>query len=434
MPITKGQTFQDVNQLPLNTLGLPARSQVDTVLAGVDKDLGAPLRLSQSFPADAILHIAPSAQINSDGGATYSDSVGGLIQNFVASTVDFQTQTTGGGTVNITFPASTVGQFRRCAFYLNADGTVSATFSVEAASVGALQNAGILLLAGTHIGWVDLECTDIAGKFKTAGSATSIIESQVGGTPRVARIRGGGGGSGVPWIAAEASIASSVSTVSVSFPTPQNDLSYVILPQLVNTVDGSPMFIQVEITTKTVNGFTVSLSSPTDSINYKVGYIIPLKAFPMGESSIGNTNLSVSPVFDLQQHSANYGLLAFMQNIVDASPQFQPVVVTTKSATGFTASWNAGADSANYKLAYFVNATGQKDIGAAASSLSVNLPINYGNTNYVVVGMIHNIVDASPQFQPAVITAKSSSSFTISWSDPTDSANYKLIYYALSFS
>lgn len=50
--------------------------------------------------------------------------------------------------------------------------------------------------------------------------------------------------------------------------------------------------------------------------------------------------------------SANYAVTAVLVNTVDSAPQFQPVTITAKSASGFTASWNVGVDSANYLLDY----------------------------------------------------------------------------------
>lgn len=47
-------------------------------------------------------------------------------------------------------------------------------------------------------------------------------------------------------------------------------------------------------------------------------------------------------------------VIAWFINTTDANPQFQDVEVTARSSTGFTATWNAPLDSANYKLAYAV--------------------------------------------------------------------------------
>jgi len=56
----------------------------------------------------------------------------------------------------------------------------------------------------------------------------------------------------------------------------------------------------------------------------------------------------------LQTANANPRVVAWMVNTVDSNPQFQDVLITVRSATAFTATWNAPVDSSNYKLAYIV--------------------------------------------------------------------------------
>lgn len=75
-----------------------------------------------------------------------------------------------------------------------------------------------------------------------------------------------------------------------------------------------------------------------------------------GEASISNAATSVVVTFPatLQTGNTTPKIVAMMINTTDANPQFQDVVITARSATGFTATWNAPVDSGNYKLAYNV--------------------------------------------------------------------------------
>lgn len=75
-----------------------------------------------------------------------------------------------------------------------------------------------------------------------------------------------------------------------------------------------------------------------------------------GEAAIGNAASSLVVPFPatLQTGNTTPRVVAWMINTTDANPQFQDVVITARSATGFTASWNAPTDTANYKLAYIV--------------------------------------------------------------------------------
>jgi hypothetical protein len=66
----------------------------------------------------------------------------------------------------------------------------------------------------------------------------------------------------------------------------------------------------------------------------------------------GSTYLSVSYTNPLPD--TNYVLMVNFSNTVDAYPLLQPVYITTKTSTGFTATWNAPLDTVNYKLNYFV--------------------------------------------------------------------------------
>jgi hypothetical protein len=52
----------------------------------------------------------------------------------------------------------------------------------------------------------------------------------------------------------------------------------------------------------------------------------------------------------------NYQVIAQLVNTTDTNPQFQPITITAKSTTGFTAKWPVGVDSANYSLSYIAMA------------------------------------------------------------------------------
>lgn len=66
--------------------------------------------------------------------------------------------------------------------------------------------------------------------------------------------------------------------------------------------------------------------------------------------SIGATTKSIS--FSSSMTGSNYGLSVQWINLVDASPMFQPLMITAKSQTGFTVSWNVPLDSASYSISY----------------------------------------------------------------------------------
>ena len=65
------------------------------------------------------------------------------------------------------------------------------------------------------------------------------------------------------------SISNSSSSVDVTISS-YGHTRYVIIPMMINTTDGSPSHYETVITKKSETGFTVDLSSNTDSANYKI--------------------------------------------------------------------------------------------------------------------------------------------------------------------
>ena len=171
-----------------------------TFLTNDQLNLDFPLKISATHPtADAVLNISSNqVDIAGTGLKATSAPIQKQIPLIPASTINFQTGGTTGATFSLAFPASTVGQFRRLGLTVLASGTINGIFSAEAASVGALANPGTLFVSnGTPIGYIDLECTQASpARFKTAGSATNIIENAVSGNARIFVFGSGAGGGG----------------------------------------------------------------------------------------------------------------------------------------------------------------------------------------------------------------------------------------------
>lgn len=186
---TKTDARQIVSRQALGRLLGINGTQLDTLLASINKNANSPIRMFVSNPADARINFE-SAQVESaDLVAQEISPIDSQVPTFVASSINFQTQATTGGTFNVTWPASTVGFFRRVGFTLDATGTMRVIFSPEVATVGALANPGsVFFSTGIPVGWIDLECTNVLGYFKTIASATNIIEAKTSGINRVHRI------------------------------------------------------------------------------------------------------------------------------------------------------------------------------------------------------------------------------------------------------
>ena len=216
MTLTHGFTTE-LKMLTGNaTLGSLAGELLNTTLDRIGLSVNTPMYLSASFPtSDSLLNIGSSLVESGDGSGKSIAPLNSTIPAPTSiTTINFQTGSISGQTVQVdggsfALPTGTVGYYRRMVFVLRDDGSIDTTFSTEVASLSSLDNAGtllasLLLTPGLPIGWIDLECDDTAGKYRTAGSSTSIIENKVGSDFRIVRITGGSSGGGGGDVSAEA--------------------------------------------------------------------------------------------------------------------------------------------------------------------------------------------------------------------------------------
>ena len=157
-------------------------------------------------------------------------------------------------------------------------------------------------------------------------------------------------------------------------------------------------------------------------------------AFRADCAAVSNGATSVTVVFSSVFADTSYTANAIFENTTDANPIFQPVNITNKTTTGFTASWNAPVDSGNYTLCYSASplgaqtAAGVESLASGISTKAITLSPPQSNTDYAIVANFNNSVDADPLHQPITITSKATSGFTLTWNSPTDSVNYSLEY------
>ena len=218
MGLIRGFTDEIKMNADLAALGAIENELLNVTLDRIGMTSSNPVFLHASFPTeDSLLHIESSLLEIGDGGSKSVPPIDDLIPTpTVATTIDFQTGAVVGQTVTVNggafaLPTGTVGQYRRFALVLRNTGTIDTLFSSEQTTIGALTNAGTMLatlnttIIGLPLGWVDLECDNVSGKYRTAGSATAIIENKVGTSYRVNRFGAGGGGTSKAAADAEAS-------------------------------------------------------------------------------------------------------------------------------------------------------------------------------------------------------------------------------------
>lgn len=178
---TRPDSRQIKKRSALNKLGVPADGSVELALDQLNVHADYPLRMSASDVADSRLNFSSSIIDSADSTKTIAPPVNGELAAQISSAyIDFQNQSlSNAADFQIEWPLSnTVGYFRNAGFVLNNQGKIEVIFSDEEATEGALPNPGELFdQQGILLGYIILECTDIAGYFKTAGSLTSIIEN-----------------------------------------------------------------------------------------------------------------------------------------------------------------------------------------------------------------------------------------------------------------
>ena len=193
MPLTRGFTdeIKGLNAEPIT--GSAESELLDDTLSRIAKHIDSPVRLYASETPDENLNIGSNVVESGDGSGEVAPPIEYNTGAFVGGVVSFQAKTAT-ATIKVdggafSFPAGTVGDYRRLAVALQSDGTVDCTWSDAFGSVPALPNPGSMfaVLSGIAYGYVDLECTDVVGKYKTIGSADPVIENKVGSNIRIFR-------------------------------------------------------------------------------------------------------------------------------------------------------------------------------------------------------------------------------------------------------
>ena len=164
------------------------------------------------------------------------------------------------------------------------------------------------------------------------------------------------------------------------------------------------------------------------------------EAVNAGSEAIAGAATSKAVTFVNAFSNVLYGVAAQLVNTTDATVQYQPLTITSKSTSGFTATFNAPTDSANYLLDYIAvdpcltYRAGSTILSTGVSSLDT---VMFLTSSYSLISQMHNTVDALPLFQPDVVSLQEASidataipQFTHLWNVNTDSSNYKLEFIA----
>lgn len=72
--------------------------------------------------------------------------------------------------------------------------------------------------------------------------------------------------------------------------------------------------------------------------------------------ALGGSVSAATATFSTPMANANYALVTSISNVVDANPIDLWIIETAKTSSGFTVTFNAPTDTANYVLEYVVTA------------------------------------------------------------------------------
>jgi len=131
--------------------------------------------------------------------------------------------------------------------------------------------------------------------------------------------------------------------------------SYATIPQMTNLTDTTPLILHpINITSKNSSGFTSMWNMNTDTANYGLHWMATFTSSSVlkaGSTPISNVATSVTvPYIFPALASSNYAVVPRLTNITDSSTLYQPITVTSKTLTSFTAKWNQPVDSVNYTM------------------------------------------------------------------------------------
>jgi len=285
---------------------------LDILMASINSDLTPPLKIDATSTPSLTINIGPAIVSNPESNRNKTiPFIGNSIPTFAGGTITFPSASGGnittstGGTFPLTLPS---GDYVQILLELDSSGNLQVVIGTPNASLPA---ALIPSQSGPALAFGYVTLQNIGGTIQNVSQSNIYYFSG-----------GGSGSSPTSWVAKKVALASGSTSTSFSFSSPQPDLSYVVFAMMGNTTDSHPQFQQVEVTGKTTAGFTAKWNAPLDTANYFLCYIVPPKTIPQSETSIssGATNVSVS------QNGIGW-VIAQLQNIVDANPQFQPVIV-----------------------------------------------------------------------------------------------------------
>lgn len=154
----------------------------------------------------------------------------------------------------------------------------------------------------------------------------------------------------------------------------------------------------------------------------------------IGEESVPFSSTSTTVTFPSDIGTSDYSIVATLRNEVDpASVGYNyKYIVTSKSSTGFTLTYNRPITEANYNLEWAVNYSTDSDerdvtsISNGSDEVTVTFSSPKSSTFYIVSFTMENLTDGVPGTYHYMITNKVTTGFTVKFSSAMPTGNYAI--------
>jgi hypothetical protein len=385
MADTKPDSRQIKKRQALPKLGTPIDSTVEVILDKINIEVDSPLRLAASTTPDALINFTATLITAADNAKKVVSPVKKQIFSaLAASTINFQTQAVSNAAYfDISWPTpNTVGRFRYAAFTLIGSGKIKVLFSAEATSEALLSNPGALFVSGgLPIGYVALECTNTLGYFKTAASATNIIENA-----KIYRLAAGGG-------------SSSSSSGGSGGGGELVDLLY--------NIDYRDSFVNIPDGTTTVDigaGFTDSSLHDVANELFRISYDASKTITAVGTA----VTISGAPTFTVK--------IGDIINVPGTDAPKKITAVASQTSVTVESAWTVDPSAAACNISQAVHTQDLNAFTAGGAGLAASSQYS-GNIDEIMVGYEDTITagDIIPDFGTAPVIAFSASSDSTSW-------------------
>lgn len=240
---------------------LPSQS-LDVLMASTNADLTPPMKVDASSTPDLIVHVGPAIVVNPESNRNKSVAfIGTVVPTFTSGTVTFPAANGGtitsstGQTYILNLPS---GDYAQQLLSLDPAGNL---LVVVGAPSSTLASAVVPTPSTNTLPFAYVTLHNIGGVVQNV-TQSSIFQFVTGG--------GSSGGA----VGAEVPLTIGTTSSAITFPIAQSTGSYLVLTQVINTVDVNPQYIPVDVINKTTTGFTVSWNDPLPTANYSLDYII----------------------------------------------------------------------------------------------------------------------------------------------------------------